>query len=79
MKHPNTPAAMLKVSDALRAVQGAQTQMGIAMQALSSLRFGGGKYKKAMKLYEQIHAFWYELESFADTPQSLSHDREDPP
>jgi hypothetical protein len=79
MKKPNTPAAMMKVDEALRAIQEAQNRMGTAAQHLSSLRFGAPKYKKALKLYEKIHAFWYELERFASVPQSLSHDREPEP
>lgn len=76
MKQPNSPAAMERIRLALNEIEEAQRLMGHACQTLSSLRYGAGKYKKAGKLYDAIHAFWYELKHFAEQPQSLTVDSE---
>lgn len=76
MKAPNSPAAMARIELALNEVEEAQRLMGHACQTLSSLRFGAGMYKKAGKLYDSIHKFWYELRSFSEKPQSMTVDSE---
>lgn len=76
MKRPNTPAAMSRIGLALNEIEEAQRLMGRACQSLGSLRYGSSKYGKARKLYDRIHAFWYEVKRFAEKPQSLSVDSE---
>lgn len=76
MKRPNTPAAMERIEEALRRIEAAQTELGRACQALSSLRCGSAKYSKAQKLYDRVHRFWYEVKHWSERPQSLSRDNE---
>lgn len=75
-KKPNTPAAMLKVREALKLIESAQTQMDFACMQLSTLRYGVKKHDKALQLYSKLQAFWYEVRDFAAVDQSLSTDSE---
>ena len=55
--------AQRRVHQALDRIQAAQTELGRAMSDLSSL-VGGGAPRlsdKAGKLYDRVHALWYEL------------------
>lgn len=55
-------ATLLKIQRACDAIQEAQNQLGTACSELSALMYGAPAWKKASKLYDNVHAFWY----FAD-------------
>lgn len=52
-------ATLLRIKRACDAIQEAQNQLGTACSELSALMYGAPAWKKAAKLYDQVHAFWY--------------------
>lgn len=52
-------ATLRKIQRACDAIQEAQNQLGTACGELSALMYGAPAWKKAHKLYDNIHAFWY--------------------
>lgn len=52
-------ATLAKIQRACDAIQEAQNQLGTACGELSALMYGAPAWKKASKLYDTVHAFWY--------------------
>lgn len=52
-------ATLLKIQRACDAIQQAQNQLGTACSELSALMYGAKAWKKASKLYDDVHKFWY--------------------
>lgn len=52
-------ATQARIAQALAHVQRAQDALGRACSMLSALEWGDPTYKKAGKLYDQVHALWY--------------------
>lgn len=52
-----------RINQALAHVQRAQDELGKACSMLSALEWGNPAYKKAGKLYDNVHAFWYVVDN----------------
>lgn len=75
-KRPNTPAAMLRVRQALQHIGAAQGELARASAHLATLRYGADHCEKLGELYEKMKTQWYALREFSESPQSLSVDSE---
>lgn len=76
----NTPAPIVPTEEQIRAatvariqaaqdaLQRAQDALGDACSHLSALQWGSPAWKRASKLYDQVHAHWYVV-------QALHHHR----
>lgn len=62
-------ATAARIRQALAAVQRAQDELGTACQCLSPLEWGDPTYRKAQKLYDEVHAFWYVVEGLTFNPK----------
>lgn len=59
----------VRVQRALGHIQNAQTELGRAAAELSCFLRGAPEWKRASKLYEMVHAFWYRVRDRADRYQ----------
>lgn len=55
-------ATKARIHAALAAIQRAQNELGIACGHLSALQWAAPKHTRASKLYDKVHAFWYEVD-----------------
>lgn len=59
----------LRVAKALRHIENAQTELGHATALLSNFLRGAPEWKRAGKLYDLVHAFWYRVRDKASRYQ----------
>ena len=59
-------AAREKAARAMRHIENAQNELRSAQQELSALRGGSVVWKRAGKMADACHAFWYRVQSFRD-------------
>lgn len=62
-------AARARIDKALAHIQEAQNHMGSACGELSALCGAIPQWKRASKLYDQVHAFWYKVDGLIGSPR----------
>lgn len=74
----STAAAVLRVEEAMEAVERAQRELNRATQLLSAVRGGMQAYEAVGKETDRVHALWRRLRNLSKRPR-LSLDSEDVP
>lgn len=62
-------AARARIEKALAHIQEAQNHLGSACGELSALCGAAPTHKRASKLYDQVHAFWYKVSGLRHSPR----------